>query len=360
MNTTTNNTTVRIYKVTCSASESVYTSMMIWSNTGSEDSDRAAVTDTATRYAKHHGYTLVSVDEITEREAQTLINRGMSYNHIDETAERDHDPSFATEDTDPAEVDEAVADAVADEVETFPHLAALIRTASEERAAALRCFIENGYFPTWTNRDRENADPDMGLREYSTKRRLEQYQSGEITREKAVELAAVRAAREVKKEREARFARLNTAADAAPLQSLTISIEWHRSRTWGYNPEATATSDTRRTFGRASGCGYDKGSAAVADALNQNPQTLRFLFERAEAALAEGANPHDKKACTGYCWNGVLGYGSGYSVLPYFEGGVGITSTLDLFTRGGCAVDAVGGGRLFECYTVRRAESATA
>ena len=117
MNTTTNNATVRIYKVTCAASESIYTAQMIWANTGSEDSDRAAVTDTATRYAERHGYTLVSVDEITERKAQSLINRGMSYNPIDDQAERDHDPSFTAEDTDSAE-DGSASEAEEVEAET--------------------------------------------------------------------------------------------------------------------------------------------------------------------------------------------------------------------------------------------------
>lgn len=77
--------------------------------------------------------------------------------------------------------------------EQYPHLSALIRTASEERSAGLHCYIENGYFPSWSNRDRENIDHDQGLRRYSTALRLEQYLRGQIDRAKAVELATRRA-----------------------------------------------------------------------------------------------------------------------------------------------------------------------
>lgn len=359
MNTNNKTAPIRSYKVTCKASESIYTSSMIWASTGSEDSDRAAVTDTATRYAEQHGYTLVSVDEITAAEVKSNARRGMSYLPIDDKAKRDHATSCCTE-PDPSEVGEATAEAVGQEIEPFSHLSALIRTASEERSADLRCYIANGYFPKWSNRDRENIDHDQGLKQYSTSLRWEQYQRGEIDRAKAVELATRRADREVAKQRESYFAKLQAAADTNPIRSLSIALTWHRSSVWGYNPIAEAVGDYRRTTGKASGCGYDKGSAAAADALNAQPQTLRFLYDRAEAALAEGADPHSKSACTGYCWSGILGYGSGYSVLPYYEGGVGMSSLLDLFTRGGYSVRSAASGRLYDCYLIDRAEIVTA
>lgn len=68
---------------------------------------------------------------------------------------------------------------------------------------------------------------------------------------------------------------------------------------------------------------------------------------------------HSKSACTGYSWGSVLGYGSGYSVLPYFEGGVGMSSLLDLFKRGGYSVRSATSGRLFDCYLIDRAEGAS-
>lgn len=249
----------------------------------------------------------------------------------------------------------ASSGAVAQEIEPFPHLSALIRTASDERSADLHFYIENGYFSIWSNHDRENIDHDQGLKQYSTATRWEQYQAGQIDRDKAVKFATRRADREVAKQRETYFDRLTAAAATDPLRSLYIALTWHRSSVWGHNPTAEAVTDHRRTIGKASGCGYDKGSAAAADALNAQPQALRYLYDRAEAALAEGADPHSKSACTGYCWDSILGYGSGYSVLPYFEGGIGMASLLDLFTRGGYSVRSAASGRLYDCYLIDRA-----
>jgi len=58
------------------------------------------------------------------------------------------------------------------------------------------------------------------------------------------------------------------------LESLTITIEWKKSRMWGMNPHATGeaiTTDGRRLVGtaKASGCGYCKRSTVIADLFNQ-------------------------------------------------------------------------------------------
>lgn len=63
--------------------------------------------------------------------------------------------------------------------------------------------------------------------------------------------------------------------------TISINIEYKRNRTWGWNPTATVTASldgvrTDTTIGTASGCGYDKLSAAVCSAFRENPllQTL--------------------------------------------------------------------------------------
>lgn len=63
--------------------------------------------------------------------------------------------------------------------------------------------------------------------------------------------------------------------------TISINIEYKRNRTWGWNPTATVTASldgvrTDTTTGTASGCGYDKLSAAVCAAFRKNPllQTL--------------------------------------------------------------------------------------
>lgn len=63
--------------------------------------------------------------------------------------------------------------------------------------------------------------------------------------------------------------------------TISINIEYKRNRTWGWNPTATVTASldgvrTDTTTGTASGCGYDKLSAAACRAFRENPllQTL--------------------------------------------------------------------------------------
>lgn len=59
-----------------------------------------------------------------------------------------------------------------------------------------------------------------------------------------------------------------------PVESLTISIEWKKSRMWGNNPHAeVAVNFQDGTFERrdgytASGCGYDKESTVIAAIFN--------------------------------------------------------------------------------------------
>lgn len=217
-------------------------------------------------------------------------------------------------------------------------------------------YIVNGYMPSWA--EEHHTDPDRGLKQYSTPTRWEQYKAGTIDRAKAVELATKRAAKEVEKELTKKLTRLEMAKAAPALGSLSISVEWVRSRTWGANPTATVQAYDQRgqyigTYtGHASGCGYDKESAAVADALNQCPTVLKMLYENAEKALTEGKNPESKTTCTGICWSDALGYGSGYSVLPYFEGGVGIGSHQSIFNNCGYKFRRTASGKMFDCYLV--------
>jgi hypothetical protein len=58
------------------------------------------------------------------------------------------------------------------------------------------------------------------------------------------------------------------------LESLTITIEWKKSRMWGMNPHATGEAITKDGFrlvgtAKASGCGYCKRSTVIADLFNQ-------------------------------------------------------------------------------------------
>lgn len=82
--------------------------------------------------------------------------------------------------------------------------------------------------------------------------------------------------------------KLEKANNAGELVGLEIVVEWHKSRTWGMNPTADCFIIYRNekgyiesyiTKGSASGCGYDKQSAAVNDAISETPELMRFVLE---------------------------------------------------------------------------------
>lgn len=192
---------------------------------------------------------------------------------------------------------------------------------SEKKTADTIFYIENGYFPTWAEEHR--TDPDRGLKANSTETRWNQYKAGTISREKAVEFATKRAKKKIEKETTAKLARLDRAANAPDLDYISVSVDWIRSRTWGHNPRVEVRTNTGTYCGTASGCGYDKESAAIAEAFNKCDSILKALYQLKEDGLRAGKTDTSGTACTGVDNRYICGYGSGYSVLPYFESGVG-------------------------------------
>lgn len=182
-------------------------------------------------------------------------------------------------------------------------------------------FIENGYFPTCG--EEHHHDSDNGLKRESTPAKWELYTAGKISREKAVEYATKRAIKRIEKDTAAKLAKLERIANAPELDFISISVDWVHSKTWGYNPHVEINTNTGNYSGAASGCGYDKESAAIAEAFNKCDSVLKALYTLKEKALQAGGSDYSKTACTNVDNRNICGYGSGYSVLPYFEGGVG-------------------------------------
>ena len=204
-------------------------------------------------------------------------------------------------------------------MKTFNNLYKLIRaTANKAQAQTIDRLINSEY-------------ADQVLRNHSTETRWTQYTAGTITRDQAVNYATKRIVKEWDKWTQKHTARLDTAAQAAEITNFTIYIKWTRSSTWGHNPQVTVyaqntNNETIVTTGTASGCGYDKMSAAICDALNKIPGLLKGLYTVKENAITAGTTPtteinesNKKYIC----------YGAGYGALPYFEGGCGINCTLD-------------------------------
>lgn len=106
------------------------------------------------------------------------------------------------------------------------------------------------------------------------------------------------------------------------INKIVITVEWKKSRTWGNNPHAEVkvfyNNNQIETFtGSASGCGYDKRSAATSEALDKCELLKALLYK------AENKRLKDKNGATR---RDFLGYGSGYGAIPHFEGGVGFRS----------------------------------
>lgn len=210
---------------------------------------------------------------------------------------------------------------------TFANLAHLIEIEAEQKKARARFYIENGYCTEWNG---EHAKNDNGIKQESTPHRWHQYQTGEITREKAVELATKRREKEIDRETIKKNDQLLTARDAAEIKNVSIYVEWHRSQTWGYNPTATVIINGVQEYtGRASGCGYDKETAAVGAALNQSKIIKKMLYTAKENAL--DVSPAEIRENPDASNSKLIHYGAGYGVLPYFEGGVGMTSFRGVF-----------------------------
>lgn len=221
---------------------------------------------------------------------------------------------------------------------TFKLIAKNVLDDSAKRAEEIVFFINNGYFPTWSSE--HCTDKDRGLGEYSTARRWEQYRSGEISREKAVELAIKRAVTSIKKETEKKLAHLERIAAAPDVEYISVSIDWVRSSTWGYNPHATVITSAETTTGKASGCGYDKESAAIAHAFNASDGILKILCTLKEKGLEAGEGDESEYACAGRDNRNICGYGAGYTAIPYFEGGIGSSCFWKIFEKCGFAVRA--------------------
>lgn len=205
----------------------------------------------------------------------------------------------------------------------FKELERRLQEAAEDEKKEYAFFIENGYFPKWGEEHR--TDSDNGLKRESTPAKWELYTAGKITREKAVEIATKRAFKRIDKDTAAKLAKLERIATAPDLDFVSISVDWVRSQTWGYNPRVEAQTNTGFYTGAAGGCGYDKESAAVGEALNKCDSVLKALYTLKENALQAGGSDYSKTACTGVDNRNICGYGSGYSILPYFEGGVGVS-----------------------------------
>lgn len=219
-----------------------------------------------------------------------------------------------------------------------------VRESYKEKEKNIRFYIHHGYMESWA--DEYKVESDGGIRRYSTDYRWDQYQNGKINREKAVEYAVVRTLKKLEKDLWTDLERLEAIENAKIPSFISIKTEWVRSRTWESNPHTEIYVQGDGSFeGRASGCGYDKESAAFASAAKGSFALKKILCEMKESALKEKKPDRSKTACTGIDNREVCGYGAGYEPIPVFEGGVGMNSIISIFKRYGYNVVESHGNR---------------
>ena len=120
-------------------------------------------------------------------------------------------------------------------------------------------------------------------------------------------------------------------------KEIQINVEWKHSRTWGYNPTAEVWANVYSKSSSISGCGYDKRSAATAEAFNKNEVFKKIL-------LICAYNDHKNKNKTyGYYWSVFSGI--------YFEGGVGFESHDHILINAGYKNVNRSGGKAWDSYT---------
>lgn len=227
--------------------------------------------------------------------------------------------------------------------------------ADHERQIENRKFyIENGFLSTWN--EESKVKNDNGLCRYSTETRWNQYKENKISREKAVDYAVKRGVKILEKQLKEKLEKLEKVENAPDLTTISVYVDFVKSRTWGYCPKVETFSNNKASYGYASGCGYDKESAAIAEALNSDFSAVKVLYLLKEKGLEIGLSAESKTACTGVDNRNIVGYGSGYAVLPYFEGGVGASCFWSMFEKAGFEVKA-NYGKKENTYTIYKKEA---
>ena len=122
-------------------------------------------------------------------------------------------------------------------------------------------------------------------------------------------------ARKQAKENARELARIEAEKQQKPIDYITFTIEWKKSRMWGTNPLLTAkiafkdgTSNTLTST--CSGCGYDKESTVIGDIFNQ---TLKYKLHNTPTELRSKA-PYG----IGY-YNNWFSFGQGVGVNCYYR-----------------------------------------
>ena len=170
---------------------------------------------------------------------------------------------------------------------------------------------------------------------YITDLRKQQLKDGKITLEKAQQIAIKKASKEIEKQTNKKIEKVRDIGSVdESMEDINIIIKIKKS-CLGYQCKATLITGKTRIEGKfTGGWGYDKLSTAMAEVLNQYHPLMKLMYNYIDDKMFEEAsltiNNHE-----------VLGYGSGYGILPYFESGVGVSSFYTIFDNLGLKLNKV-------------------
>jgi hypothetical protein len=121
-------------------------------------------------------------------------------------------------------------------------------------------------------------------------------------------------------------ARIEAEKNQKPVKSITITIEWVKSRTWGSNPHAEADisymdgTHAHKTGYTCSGCGYDKESTVIADIFNGHMKYKLWALtpDQLERGIAPYGINRNENSYRGY--SGGIGTNCYYNISEYIGG----------------------------------------
>lgn len=180
------------------------------------------------------------------------------------------------------------------------------------------------------------------IRESVTDLRQKQLKSGKLSLNEIKSIAIERVTKQHKKALSELDNKLTTICNSDNLINATLTIEFKKSTTWGWNPtcDIRIKSDSSYNYynsGSISGCGYDKESTAFADAINQSDSFKKLLLK----------NRHKLRKNKTY----------GYSINSHFiglSGGVGVSCYYGVLSVCGYELKEVTSTKTVTVYTISK------
>jgi len=191
-----------------------------------------------------------------------------------------------------------------------------------------------------TKRIADWAESENLIGQFSTDYTYNKYKAGEITHEEAYKKAYDKMVKTMYKERNKKLEKLTKIEQAEDIKQIRISVEWKKSATWVSNPHvelsAFSSNSCYTAKATASGCGYDKESQAIAEALNSIYGVRKLLIEKLDYI-------NEKKP-----------YGiNQYGIIPSFSGGVGTDCFTSFFKNIGWKVTEMH-GKTYDSYVIEK------